>query len=554
MIDPDGTSSRCTTGTIDAVVQLDHEVIFPESGESWRPISELFFCTSQPTFLFTNAEILNYFVVRKTVDDMPACDTKSINKSSLNLYRCGHVQQITGCFSADQKHVCIKAKCIPEMRKDRIYHLTMTLILQPSCDIISCACGCPAGKGPHGSCKHIGALCYALEEFSRIGKTPEYATCTDKLQEWNKPRPKKLAMVPVTSLTSRRNELLLKKKKTSPVVSFDPRPVNQRKLGDEAIERFRCDLLSLSEAPAFLDLLIPSVKKIKHDHTYSKAASTLVQQSIQLPVHENDLSLKERESNLPTFALDPNTELKCAAIKASLNVSSIERERIEAETRMQAKQEEWFAVRAKRITGSKCGRILCQIKKTTSLLRECLYPTPLNPPPKPIAWGRRFEQVAIEKYTAHMNAAGKKVIVSACGFLVHPTEGWLGASPDGVVVDATCEEPNGLLEVKCPYTQRDKKPVNACSDSNFYCELVDSEVRLKKRHAYYHQVQLQLYVAGDLYKWCDFVVYTSKGVSVQRIFPDNQWQKDSISQLESFFNNCMLPEIVLGKYKPRYYL
>ena len=40
---------------------------------------------------------------------------------------------------------------------------------------------------------------------------------------------------------------------------------------------------------------------------------------------------------------------------------------------------------------------------------------------------------------AHMNALGKSITVSYCGFLVHPTQRWLGASPDGVVVDATFE-------------------------------------------------------------------------------------------------------------------
>ena len=28
-------------------------------------------------------------------------------------------------------------------------------------------CGCPAGKGPHGSCKHIALLAYALVDFCK---------------------------------------------------------------------------------------------------------------------------------------------------------------------------------------------------------------------------------------------------------------------------------------------------------------------------------------------------------------------------------------------------
>lgn len=97
------------------------------------------------------------------------------------------------------------------MRKDRIYKLTLYL---DSCslDVIAAECDCPAGKGPHASCKHIGGLSYALEEYARFGRSTEYLTCTDKLQEWNRPRPKKVKILPVSDLTLRRNDILQGKK------------------------------------------------------------------------------------------------------------------------------------------------------------------------------------------------------------------------------------------------------------------------------------------------------------------------------------------------------
>ena len=39
---------------------------------------------------------------------------------------------------------------------------------------------------------------------------------------------------------------------------------------------------------------------------------------------------------------------------------------------------------------------------------------------------------------------------------------------------------------------------------------------LKKDHAYYTQVQGQLALTGA--EWCDFVVYTHKGLIIQRIY------------------------------------
>ena len=40
--------------------------------------------------------------------------------------------------------------------------------------------------------------------------------------------------------------------------------------------------------------------------------------------------------------------------------------------------------------------------------------------------------------------------------------------------------------------------------------------------------------------WCDFVVYTQKDISIQRL---NYWE-DSITKLVSFYDDCIAPECV----------
>ena len=69
----------------------------------------------------------------------------------------------------------------------------------------------------------------------------------------------------VTSWTCRRNEILLKGKGSS-LVTFDPRSQECCKLCKEVIEEFHCDLLVLNQSSASLEVLVPSVDKIKHDH------------------------------------------------------------------------------------------------------------------------------------------------------------------------------------------------------------------------------------------------------------------------------------------------
>ena len=80
--------------------------------------------------------------------------------------------------------------CLPEMKKNTEYQVR--LILDRNADVVFASDGCPAGKGPHGSCKHLAAFCYALEEFVRFGFTRPFFSCTERLQTWNQPRDKKL--------------------------------------------------------------------------------------------------------------------------------------------------------------------------------------------------------------------------------------------------------------------------------------------------------------------------------------------------------------------------
>ena len=71
----------------------------------------------------------------------------------------------------------------------------------------------------------------------------------------------------------------------------------------------------------------------------------------------------------------PHIERSAESIKESLTVTSEERNRLEIVTRSQSKSREWIEARAWRITGSKCGKILCQQEPTDALLKVfCILP------------------------------------------------------------------------------------------------------------------------------------------------------------------------------------
>ena len=54
--------------------------------------------------------------------------------------------------------------------------------------------------------------------------------------------------------------------------------------------------------------------------------------------------------------------------------------------------------------------------------------------------------------------------------------------------------------------------------------------------------------------FCDFCVYTSVGVVVDRIYLCKEWEDVFIPQLENYFDKYMLPEIVSPHHKPPYFL
>ena len=198
---------------------------------------------------------------------MPAGDFKSMNNSACSLYCCGHVQKIEVCREPSSNALFIRANFLPEMRKDRVYKIVLKLDSR-SYEVGGAQCGCPAGRGPRASCKHIAALCYALEEFTRLRQLPDFCTSTDKLQTWNQPRPQKLQPIPVENLRTHKHEIMpprIRSPQQTRVASHvDPCPEALRTPDPKSSEQLRCSLLSLNKPCAFQHVLVLDTEKINH--------------------------------------------------------------------------------------------------------------------------------------------------------------------------------------------------------------------------------------------------------------------------------------------------
>ena len=153
------------------------------------------------------------------------------------------------------------------------------------------------------------------------------------------------------------------------------------------------------------------------------------------------------------------------------------------------------------------------------------------------------------KENGHLNLEA-----SSAGFVVHPSKCWLGATPDAWVVDPSSNPPYGTAEFKCSFAKRHEPPEKACKDPDFYCSMVDGSLHLKRGHVYYHQVQLQLSVSSGKCQCCDFCIYSSNSVAVERIYPDSQCQCTSCPHLHKYFFQHIVPKLISPKCKPAYYL
>lgn len=72
-----------------------------------------------------------------------------------------------------------------------------------------------------------------------------------------------------------------------------------------------------------------------------------------------------------------------------------------------------------------------------------------------------------------------------------------------------------------------------------------TSIKHKRTHPYYGQGQMAITER----KWCDFVIYTSKGISLERIrFDEEFWKKILLPKLILFYDNCLCPSIVSPVY------
>ncbi|CAI6355909.1 unnamed protein product [Macrosiphum euphorbiae] len=256
---------------------------------------------------------------------------------------------------------------------------------------------------------------------------------------------------------------------------------------------------------------------------------------------ENFLVLELYEQN-PNDNLSLNNEHFLEKKNLFLQkLTDVNRYEIEKVTRDQSHSEIWYKERRVRLTASKFGEI-CKMRDSTSCkikVHGMLYkPSAMC---KSMAYGIEIEPLARSSFEALL-----QVSVQLCGLFIDREYPYLAASPDGLVGE------HFVLEIKCPYAAKDTISAIEAMEKKLlpYCSVKEGKIVLKKDHAYYFQVIGQLRITQR--NLCYFVIYTKNWMNVEEIhFDISFWEMKMVKKLQSFYLDCLLPEIIDPLYGKR---
>lgn len=442
------------------------------------------------------------------------------------------------------------------------------LISQKDGTVLAAHCNCKAGLGE--VCSHVGATLFYLEAAVKLRNSK---TVTQSKAYWLLPSGmQKIDYKPIRDIDFSSSKT--KKRQLDTLISEQVSNENgefqhvKRSRKNSVAERPSTSSVAPLSAlnpvtpgstrcrkPSTADVPMPSSDELNTFFTALQSTGTkpvilsLIPEfsseyiptllSAKFPVVLTEL----RDQNCFDMEKDELTE-HCKGVFQSLKVSTDEAVNVEKATKQQAASKEWYRFRTGRVTASRL-KSACRTSienPSQSLLKAICYPSAVKFRTVATKWGCDHEKTAQEHYQNEMSLCHDGVVVSDTGLIINPEYPYLGASPDAVVHCDCCGD--GCVEIKCPYCSKDK--MLSENVENVSClEIIDNKLRLKKSHAYYYQVQCQIFVCEKEY--CDFVMWTNKDYHCERIEPDTEFWNTICAQAKIFFEKVVLLELV-GKF------
>ena len=372
------------------------------------------------------------------------------------------------------------------------------VIIKKDEGIESSHCTCMAGMGE--CCSHVGAVLFAMEQST---KARDDTTVTDVPAYWLYPSKAKFD-VPFKSLRDMDFQSAAKKRK------LDDRST-EHNIPSTAIDRI--PLPTIDEENEFYDELhkvLPKSPILSLTDTFSgdfKPKTSHQYMPKEIKKHFNvgsdiNITYEEMVKRCEEVTIDISTD----------NVRFVERQ-----TRQQAESSIWFRQSCGRITSS-IFHTVCHttFEKPSMSLFKKIANTNVKVICAATEWGKKNEKNARELYSKKAELQHNNFKINESGLHLSAKYYQIAASPDGMTECCCCGR--GCIEIKCPYSLRDKHRL----DVNWIC-VVDNERCLDRTHSYYFQIQMQLFVTER--QFCDFIVWWPHGVYVERIYVDKNFME-----------------------------
>lgn len=437
-------------------------------------------------------------------------------------------------------------------------------------------CGCAAGKA--GTCAHTFAILKLFAKWivDRITVIPEIQACTSRPCTWSVPQAHdRVDKPPISEVTLVSPQS--KYKNADQNSSTQSRKGIQSSLyarGENSRELNFSKKKTLKETLTTLNPNLPILRVMNIDQDVSQIAtsygsmpigSTLSLQCSLMPPNfvvyceiKNTPQVKENQYVYPPFPFVRNSDviseeiskinaenkvLLLSALESDIAATSV----IEEQTRNQASSQDWFKFRENRFTASLVNRLGSNGPKTEkgfkTLAHNMIFGNKKDAKNKilqyKLSYGKYYEPIAIRNYEKFMKLQGHSINIESCGLVIDPVNFIFGATPDGKVI---CNGEYGILEVKCSEEYKNLDPQDICILSkNPSIISTEGQLKININHTYYDQVQMQLALTTQT--WCDFVLYTAKGMVIDRVqFDEKHW--DSLrTKVKRFYFDYLLNEI-----------
>ncbi|XP_071478852.1 uncharacterized protein [Diadema antillarum] len=437
-------------------------------------------------------DIYEYFVNAPSCDNQPNRNFRSISEG-MNYLHSGWVGVVKHKISGD--NIILKGQVRFSQAINSYHHVELTVNKEDN-SIITVKCDCIASEGK--CCSHSAGLAFKINAANKKGYIG--IACTDASCVWNRCTQENVVPDTVENIRCNGNSSM-----ASNVVSFST--------DDQVTEHLKQPhMQALTSIPGtILNHLLTAKPKPKSD--------------------------QQPADGTTSHGLH-NTEWECGPCKKVyedyVQISQAQADTLSEQT-MNQNSALWTSQRKLRITSSCAASVPRHGTNPTKWIKNHMDPTFTGN--AATRYGQDHEGIARTQFERESNTK-----VQTTGLIVRPDKSWLGASLDGIIDDET------ILEIKCPTEQKlaKYKSLQGLIESGTYDVRTteDGEYYLRRTTAasgYYMQVQVAMYCSRR--SKCKFMVWSPTECVIADVKFDDEWFKEQLSRLQTFYFNSLLPAI-----------